>query len=70
MVIKNAFNALIDFIYQTTNAKMLMCSVKHMILLQDNVQDAIQLLNSTMGNVQNDLSPILFTTRFKFCLMF
>ena len=70
MVIKNVFNALIDFICQTINAKMLMCSVKHTILLQDNVQDAIQPLSSIMVNVQNDLSPILFTTRFKFCLMF
>lgn len=68
MVIKNVFNALIDFICQTINAKMLMCSVKHTILLQDSVQDAIQPLNSIMVNVQNDLSPILFTTRLKFFL--
>jgi hypothetical protein len=51
----NVFNALIGSICQITNVKMLMSSVKLTILLQDNVQDATQLSNSTMGNVQNDL---------------
>jgi len=65
-VIKNAFNASIDFICRTTNAKMLTCFVKLTTWLQVNVQAVTQPLNSTMANVQNDLSPILFTTLFYF----
>lgn len=67
-VIKNAFNVSIGFICQTTNAKMLMCFVKLTTWLQVNVQDVTQPSNSTMANVQNDLSPILFTTQFSYFL--